>query len=62
VKENPKTIAAFQRGTELALSDRALVEPILVEFSGVDEETAKNATLLDFRSELDTSESSAYPT
>jgi NitT/TauT family transport system substrate-binding protein len=57
VKENPNTIAAFQRamqrGTELALSDRALVEPVLVEFSGVDEETAKNATLLDFQSELD---------
>jgi NitT/TauT family transport system substrate-binding protein len=57
VKENPKTIAAFQRamqrGTELALSDRALVEPMLVEFSGVDEETAKNATLLDFQSKLD---------
>jgi NitT/TauT family transport system substrate-binding protein len=56
-EENPKTIAAFQRamqrGTELALSDRSLVEPLLVEFSGVDAETAKMATLLTFQSKLD---------
>lgn len=57
VKENPKTIAAFQRamqrGTDLAKSDRSLVDPLLVEFSGVDEETAKLATLLEFQSKLD---------
>lgn len=57
VRANPKTIAAFQRamrrGTDLALSDRALVEPVLVEFSGVDEKTARAATLLTFRSTLD---------
>jgi NitT/TauT family transport system substrate-binding protein len=56
-KENPKTIAAFQRamqrGTELALSDRSLVEPLLVKFSGVDEQTAKMAVLLTFQSKLD---------
>jgi NitT/TauT family transport system substrate-binding protein len=56
-KENPKTIAAFQRamqkGTDLALSDRSQVEPMLVEFSGVDAETAKMATLLTFQSKLD---------
>ena len=56
-KENPKTIAAFQRamqkGTDKALSDRSLVEPLLVEFSGVDAETAKMATLLTFQSKLD---------
>lgn len=57
VKENPKTIAAFQRamlrGTEEAKADRSLVESLLVEFSGVDEQTAKSATLLTFQSELD---------
>jgi NitT/TauT family transport system substrate-binding protein len=56
-KDNPKTIAAFQRamqrGTDLVLSDRSLVEPLLVEFSGVDAETAKMATLLTFQSKLD---------
>jgi NitT/TauT family transport system substrate-binding protein len=56
-KANPKTIAAFQRamqrGTALALSDRSKVEPMLVEFSGVDEDTAKMATLLTFQSKLD---------
>jgi NitT/TauT family transport system substrate-binding protein len=57
VKQNPKTVAAFQRamlrGTDKAKADRSLVTPLLVEFSGVDEETAKNATLLTFQSELD---------
>lgn len=57
VEENPNTIAAFQRamqrGTDLALSDRSLVEPLLVKFAGVDEETAKLATLLTFQSKLD---------
>ncbi|OLF09351.1 hypothetical protein BLA60_19435 [Actinophytocola xinjiangensis] len=57
VEANPNTIAAFQRamqrGTDLALSDRSLVEPLLVKFSKVDEETAKLATLLTFQSKLD---------
>ncbi|HWL97218.1 MAG TPA: ABC transporter substrate-binding protein [Nocardioidaceae bacterium] len=57
VKNNPNTIAAFQRamqkGTDLALSDRSKVEPMLVEFSGVDQDTAKMATLLTFQSKLD---------
>jgi len=56
-KANPKTVAAFQRamqrGTKLALSDRSLVEPMLVKYSGVDAETAKMATLLTFQSKLD---------
>jgi len=43
----------MQRGTELALSDRSLVEPMLVKFSGVDEQTAKMAVLLTFQSKLD---------
>ncbi|HEV7650805.1 MAG TPA: ABC transporter substrate-binding protein [Actinophytocola sp.] len=57
VQKNPNTIAAFQRamlrGTDLALSDRGQVEPMLVEFSGVDGDTAKMATLLTFQSKLD---------
>lgn len=65
VKENPRTIAAFQRamlrGTELALSDRSLVEPVLVEFSGVDAETAKAATLLTFQSTLDSKQIQRVP-
>jgi NitT/TauT family transport system substrate-binding protein len=65
VKENPKTIAAFQRamqkGTDLALSDRSLVEPLLVEFSKVDEQTAKVATLLTFQSKLDASRIQRVP-
>jgi NitT/TauT family transport system substrate-binding protein len=56
-KENPNVIAAFQRAmqksTDLALSDRSLVEPLLVEFSKVDQDTAKMATLLTFQSKLD---------
>lgn len=57
VEQNPNTVAAFQRamlrGTELALADRGQVEPMLVEFSGVDADTAKMATLLTFQSKLD---------
>jgi len=57
VKQNPKTVAAFQRamqkGTDLALSDRSLVEPLLVKYSKVDEDTARIATLLTFQSKLD---------
>ena len=57
VEKNPNTIAAFQRamqkGTDLALSDRSKVEPMLVEYSGVDQDTAKMATLLTFQSKLD---------
>ena len=56
-KDNPKTVAAFQqamqRATELAPADRSKVEPLLVEFSDVDEDTAKMATLLTFQSKLD---------
>ncbi|HEX2131290.1 MAG TPA: ABC transporter substrate-binding protein [Actinophytocola sp.] len=65
VEENPNTIAAFQRAmqraTDLALSDRGLVEPLLVKFSGVDEETAKMATLLTFQSKLDESRLQRVP-
>lgn len=65
VKNNPNTIAAFQRamqkGTDLALSDRTLVEPLLVKFSGVDENIAKVATLLTFQSKLDASRIQRVP-
>lgn len=65
VKENPNTIAAFQRvmqrATNEALTDRSLVEPLLVEFSGVDEDTAKIATLLTFQSKLDVSRIQRVP-
>jgi NitT/TauT family transport system substrate-binding protein len=64
-KANPKTIAAFQRamqrGTELAESDRGKVEPMLVQYSGVDEDTAKLATLLNFQSKLDASRLQRVP-
>src|ERR1044072_2572395 len=56
-EKNPNTIAAFQRamqkGTARAVGDRSKVEPMLVEFSGVDEDTARMATLLTFQSKLD---------
>ncbi|GAB3461525.1 ABC transporter substrate-binding protein [Actinophytocola sediminis] len=65
VEANPNTVAAFQRamqkGTDLALSDRSLVEPLLVEHSKVDEETAKLATLLTFQSKLDASRIQRVP-
>lgn len=65
VKKNPNTIAAFQRamqkGTDLALSDRSMVEPLLVKHSKVDEETAKMATLLTFQSKLDASRIQRVP-
>jgi NitT/TauT family transport system substrate-binding protein len=50
-EQNPRTVAAFQRALQRAVDasgDRAVVNPLLVEFSKVDEETAANATLLDF--------------
>jgi NitT/TauT family transport system substrate-binding protein len=57
VKQNPKTVAAFQRamqkGVDLALSDRGLVEPLLVQYSKVDQDTAHLATLLTFQAKLD---------
>lgn len=65
VKKNPNTIAAFQRamqrGTNLALSDRSLVEPMLEQYSGVDKDTAKMATLLTFQSKLDASRLQRVP-
>jgi NitT/TauT family transport system substrate-binding protein len=57
VKENPKTLAAFQRAmqkaTHDALFDRAKVEPLLVRFAKIDEDTAKLLTLPGYGSILD---------
>jgi NitT/TauT family transport system substrate-binding protein len=64
-EKNPNTIAAFQRamqkGTTLALSDRSKVEAMLVEFSKVDEDTARMATLLTFQSRLDSTRIQRVP-
>lgn len=57
VKNNPKTVAAFQRvmerATREALADRSKVEPLLQEFAKIDADTAKLATLLTFNSAID---------
>ncbi|MEU0793372.1 ABC transporter substrate-binding protein [Amycolatopsis sp. NPDC005961] len=57
VHDNPKTLAAFQRamqkGTHEALNDRAQVEPLLVRFAKIDEDTAKLLTLPGYGSTLD---------
>jgi len=57
VRENPKTLAAFQRAmqkaTHEALIDRAKVEPLLVRFAKIDEDTAKLLTLPGYGSILD---------
>lgn len=57
VAQHKNTIAAFQRAmqkaTDLALTDRSKVEPILVEFAHVDADTAKRATFPLFQSKLD---------
>lgn len=54
--ENPGTVRAFQRAMRKATdeaADRSKVEPLLVEFSKIDRETAASTTLLNFRSTLD---------
>lgn len=57
VRENPKTLAAFQRAmqkaTREATNDRAKVEPLLVRFAKIDEDTAKLLTLPGYGSSLD---------
>ncbi|WP_290056372.1 ABC transporter substrate-binding protein [Amycolatopsis solani] len=57
VRENPKTLAAFQRAMQKAthetLNDRAKVEPLLVRFAKIDEDTAKLLTLPGYGSILD---------
>ena len=57
VRENPKTLAAFQRAmqraTHEATNDRSKVEPLLVRFAKIDEDTAKLLTLPGYGSTLD---------
>ncbi|WP_328457748.1 MULTISPECIES: ABC transporter substrate-binding protein [unclassified Amycolatopsis] len=57
VRDNPKTLAAFQRAmqkaTHEATNDRAKVEPLLVRFAKIDEDTAKLLTLPGYGSTLD---------
>lgn len=54
--QNPGTVRAFQRAMRKATkeaADRSKVEPLLVEFSKIDRETAARTALLNFRSTLD---------
>ncbi|WIY07591.1 ABC transporter substrate-binding protein [Amycolatopsis mongoliensis] len=57
VRENPKTLSAFQRAmqraTHEATNDRSKVEPLLVRFAKIDEDTAKLLTLPGYGSTLD---------
>src|SRR5207248_4118271 len=57
VQANPKTLAAFQRAmkkaTSEALADRSKVEPLLVKYAKIDEDTAKLLTLPGYGSVLD---------
>ncbi|MEU7787918.1 ABC transporter substrate-binding protein [Amycolatopsis sp. NPDC049159] len=57
VRENPKSLAAFQRALQKAthetLIDRGKVEPLLVRFAKIDEDTAKLLTLPGYGSVLD---------
>ncbi|MBN9746843.1 sulfonate ABC transporter substrate-binding protein [Amycolatopsis sp. A1MSW2902] len=53
---NPKTVAAFQRAMLRATkesADRSKIEPLMIQFSKVDEATAKITNLLTFQSTLD---------
>ncbi|WP_033295336.1 ABC transporter substrate-binding protein [Amycolatopsis jejuensis] len=53
---NPKTVAAFQRAMSRATkesADRSKIEPLMIQFSKVDEATAKLTNLLTFQSTLD---------
>jgi NitT/TauT family transport system substrate-binding protein len=57
VQDNPKTLAAFQRAmqkaTRDAINDRAKVEPLLVKYAKIDEDTAKLLTIPGYGSVLD---------
>jgi NitT/TauT family transport system substrate-binding protein len=63
-RDNPRTVAAFQRAMKRATdeaADRAKIEPLIVSFAKVDEVTAKTATLLYLRSTLDASQLQRVP-
>jgi NitT/TauT family transport system substrate-binding protein len=53
---NPNTVAAFQRAMQKATTeaaDRSKIEPLMVEFAKIDQDTASLTTLLTFQSALD---------
>ncbi|SDX05432.1 NitT/TauT family transport system substrate-binding protein [Amycolatopsis xylanica] len=53
---NPKTVAAFQKAMQKATkeaADRSKIEPLMVEFAKIDQDTAALTTLLTFQSALD---------
>jgi NitT/TauT family transport system substrate-binding protein len=53
---NPKTIAAFQRAMRKATTesaDRSKIEPLMVQFAKVDQDTAALTNLLTFQSAMD---------
>ncbi|MFK0248017.1 ABC transporter substrate-binding protein [Amycolatopsis azurea] len=54
--ENPKTVSAFQRAMQKATrdaADRSKIEPLLVKYAKIDQDTAALTTLLTFQSTLD---------
>ena len=57
VKENPKTLAAFQRALQKATSetnkDRSKIEPLLVKYAKIDEDSSKLLGLPSFSAKLD---------
>ncbi|WP_329048712.1 ABC transporter substrate-binding protein [Amycolatopsis sp. NBC_01488] len=57
VQANPKTLAAFQRAMQRATSetnkDRSKIEPLLVKYAKIDEDTAKLLSLPSFGTKLD---------
>ncbi|MER7016031.1 ABC transporter substrate-binding protein [Saccharopolyspora sp. NPDC000359] len=56
VDEHPRTIAAFQKAMDRAVTeaqDRSKIEPLLPEFAKIDPETASIITLLKFNSRAD---------
>jgi len=57
VQANPKTLAAFQRALRKAASvandDRSKIEPLLVKYAKVDEDTSRLVNFPDFGSALD---------
>jgi NitT/TauT family transport system substrate-binding protein len=57
VQDNPKTLAAFQRAMQKATveanKDRSKVEPLLVKYAKLDEETSKLLNMPSFGSKLD---------
>ena len=57
VKANPKTLAAFQRALQRATSetnkDRSKIEPLLVKYAKIDEDSSKLLGLPSFSAKLD---------